>query len=204
LTNTSQATGAVTTAAANTPVQVDGDTASAGTTEPFTVAAFGSDVVITESSLPAGWNLTGATCTSGGIAIGSRSGSAYTIPGSLIDSSAESFECTFTNTPTVDLRIDKAAAPAAVQSGGTVTYTLTLSNDGPGPGDGAVLRDPAVAGVDCSAGTLVCGSATGGAVCPASPTVSDLQGSGVAIPTFPMGSSMQFTLTCTVTATGTP
>lgn len=204
LTNTSQAAGTITTATADVPNQVDGDTSTAGTSEPFSVATFGSDVVITESSLPAGWLLSDAICTSAGIAVGSRSGSAYTIPGNLIDSSAENFECIFTNTPTVDLRIDKTAATATVESGDTVAYTLTLNNDGPGPGDGAVIRDPAISGVDCSAGTLTCANATGGAVCPASPTVADLQGSGVTIPTFPAGGSMQFILTCTVTATGAP
>lgn len=211
LTNTSQATGTVSTTAADVPTQVDGNTATAGTTEPFNVVTFGSDVVITESSLPTGWNLTGAACTSGGIAVGSRAGSAYTIPGSVIDSSAESFECTFTNTPTVDLRIDKSVASATVQSGGKVTYTLTVSNDGPGPGDGAVVRDPAIAGVDCSAGPppqepvpLTCGGETGGAVCPTSPTVSDLQNSGLTIPVLPAGGSLQLTLICTVTASGLP
>lgn len=204
LTNAAQATGTITTATADVPNQVDGNTATAGTADPFSIATFGSDVVITESSLPAGWLLSDATCTSGGIAVGSLAGSAYTIPGSLIDGSAESFECTFTNTPTVDLRIDKTAAAATVQSGGTVAYTITLNNDGPGPGDGAVIRDPAVSGVDCSAGTLTCGNATGGAVCPASPAVADLQGSGVTIPVFPAGGSMQLTLTCTVTASGAP
>lgn len=204
LTNTSQAAGAITTATADAPNQVDGNTATAGTSEPFSVATFGSDVVITESSLPAGWLLSDITCTSAGIAVGSRAGSAYTIPGGLIDSSAESFECTFTNTPTVDLRIDKTVASATVQSGGTVTYTLTLNNDGPGPGDGAVVRDPAIAGVDCSAGTLTCGGATGGAVCPASPTVSDLQNTGLTIPVWPAGGSLQLTLACTVTASGQP
>ena len=91
-----------------------------------------------------------------------------------------------------------------VQSGGAVTYTLTLSNDGPGPGDGAVVTDPAIAGVDCSAGTLTCGGATGGAVCPASPTVADLQNTGLIIPVLPAGGSLQLTLSCTVTASGEP
>lgn len=204
LTNTSQATGTVSTTAVDVPTQVDGDTTSPGTTEPFSVATFGSDVVITESSLPSGWILSDATCTSGGVGVGNRSGSAYTIPGSLIDSSAESFVCTFTNTPGVDLGIDKTANPAAVTSGDTVTYTLVVNNAGPGPGDGAVVTDPVVPGVDCSGGTLTCGAETGGAVCPASPTVVDLQGAGITIPTFPVGGSLQFTLTCTVTASGEP
>jgi uncharacterized repeat protein (TIGR01451 family) len=203
LSNTAQATGSVTTTAVDLPAQADGDTNTAGI-QPFAVSTFGTDVVITENALPAGWLLEDAVCTSGGTPIGSRSGSAYTIPGALIDASAESFVCTFTNTPTTNLRIAKDANPTAVRSGETVTYTIAVNNDGPGPGDGAVIRDPAIFGVDCSAGTLACGNAAGGAVCPASPTVADLQGSGVTIPTFPAGGSMQFTLTCTVTASGAP
>ena len=106
--------------------------------------------------------------------------------------------------PFPGVRARLSAAAATVESGDTVAYTLTLNNDGPGPGDGAVIRDPAISGVDCSAGTLTCGNATGGAVCPASLAVADLQGSGVTIPVFPAGGSMQFTLTCTVTASGAP
>lgn len=204
LTNTGQATGTATTAAANVPTLVDGDATSPGTAEPFNITTFGADVVITESSLPSGWNLTDAACTSNGTPVGSFSGNAYTLPGSLIDSSAESFVCTFTNTPTVNLRVDKTANPTALRSGEPVTYTIALNNDGPGPGDGARFFDPAVTGVDCSAATLACGAEAGGAVCPAAPTVSDLQSSGIVIPTFPAGGSMQFTMTCTVTATGMP
>lgn len=204
LTNTTQTSGAITTTAADTSAQVDGDASSTGTVEPFTVSTFGTDVVITENSLPTGWLLDDVVCTSSGTPVGSRSGNAYTIPGSLIDASGESFVCTFTNMPTVNLRIDKAANPTTLRSGDDVTYTITVNNDGPGPGDGAVLTDPVIAGIDCSAGTLVCGAATGGAICPVTPTVPDLQGAGITIPTFPAGGSMQFTLTCTVTATGEP
>lgn len=204
LTNTAQAAGTVSTTAPDTPAQVDGNNSSAGTVEPFAVSTFGSDVVITESSLPSGWSLSDAVCISGGTPVGSRSGSAYTIPGSAIDASAESFVCTFTNTPGVDLRIEKTANPTALRSGDTVTYTLALGNDGPGPGDGARVLDPQVPGVDCSAGTLTCGAASGGAVCPESPTVTELQGTGVAIPALPVGSSLQLALTCTVTASGQP
>jgi len=103
-----------------------------------------------------------------------------------------------------DLSIVKSADPASVSSGDEVAYTLAVTNNGPDAADGAVLTDPQPAGLDCSAGTLTCGSETGGAVCPASPTVADLQGAGVTIPTFPTGGSLQFTLTCTVTASGNP
>lgn len=201
LTNTAQATGSVSTTAVDAPAQVDGDTASAGTAEPFAVTAFGTDVVITENALPTGWLLSDAICTSGGTPIGSRSGSAYVIPGSIIDANAESFECTFTNTPTTNLSIDKAVSPTAARAGDTVTYTIAVANDGPGPGDGAIVADPPVAGVDCAAATLSC-SASGGAVCPASLDVENLQGSGLMIPSFPAGGALQFAMACTVTATG--
>ncbi|HSX65572.1 MAG TPA: hypothetical protein VLF15_12640, partial [Pseudoxanthomonas sp.] len=76
-----------------------------------------------------------------------------------------------------------------------------VNNDGPGTGDGAVVADPPVAGVDCTAATLSC-SASGGAVCPASLDVALFQGLGLTIPTFPAGGSLQFGMACTVTATG--
>lgn len=201
VTNTAQATGSVSTTTVDTPTQVDGDTSSAGTVEPFAVITFGNDVVITENTLPAGWLLSDAVCTSGGTPVGSRSGVAYTIPGSLIDASAESFVCTFTNTPTTNLRIDKTANPTAVRTGETVTYTIAASNDGPGPGHGAVMHDPPVTGMDCTAAALTC-SASGGAVCPASLDVAALQSTGLVIPTFPPGGALQFGMACTVTATG--
>jgi uncharacterized repeat protein (TIGR01451 family) len=103
-----------------------------------------------------------------------------------------------------DLSITKSATPGDVQPGDEVAYTLLVGNAGPAAADGAVVTDPQPAGLDCSAGTLACGAEAGGAVCPASPTVPALQGSGLVIPTFPMGGSLQFTLTCTVTASGTP
>ncbi len=201
LTNTTQATGTVTTTVADTPVPVDGDGSSAGTVEPFAISAFGTDVVITENTLPAGWLLEDAVCTSNGTPVGSRAGSSYTIPGAQIDASGESFVCHFTNTPTVNLRLAKSANPTTLRSGQPVTYTFLLDNDGPGPGDGAVFRDPAVEGVDCAAATLSC-SASGGAVCPASLDVPTLQGTGLVIPTFPAGGSLQLGMTCDVTASG--
>lgn len=201
LSNTVQASGTATTTAAETPTQVDGDTTSPGTVQAFAVSAFGTDVVITENALPAGWLLSDAVCTSNGTPVGSRNGAAYTIPGAQIDASAENFVCTFTNTPTATLRVDKTAAPLAVRTGGTVTYTMRVDNDGPAPGDGAVFRDPVVAGVDCSAATLSC-SAAAGAACPAALDVAALQGAGLIIPTLPAGGSVTFAMSCTVTASG--
>jgi uncharacterized repeat protein (TIGR01451 family) len=198
--NTTLATPApVSTPASGSPVAVDGDP-GAGTA--FRVSSLGADVTIDESSLPAGWVVDAAVCTdSGGALVGSLAGGRYTIPAASI-TVGQTFNCSFVNEPTVNLRIDKTAVPIAVRTGDDVTYTLTVNNDGPGPGDGAVVTDRAIPGVDCSTSTLTCGAASGGAVCPTSPTVSDLQGPGVVIPIVPVGGSVQLTLTCTVTATG--
>ena len=61
LTNTVQTTGTVTTTVVNTPTQVDGDTASTATLA-YTIVSPTTAVTINENTLPAGWQLTGATC----------------------------------------------------------------------------------------------------------------------------------------------
>lgn len=107
LTNTAQTTGTVTTAAVNTPTQVDGNTASTATLA-YTIVAPTTAVTINESSLPAGWSLTGATCVDAASAtVGSLSGSTYTITGAEIGASV-SFTCTFTNSKLPILRLQKA------------------------------------------------------------------------------------------------
>lgn len=118
----------------------------------------------------------------------------------------DGIDCTFTNTPVrvADLRIEKSADVSTVTAGDPVTYTLAITNDGPGAADGAVVTDPAVAGLDCTAATLSC-SAADGATCPVGATVAQLQaGTGVPIPVLPAGGSIALSLTCTVTANGLP
>jgi uncharacterized repeat protein (TIGR01451 family) len=77
-----------------------------------------------------------------------------------------------------DLSVTKSGA-ASVLSGTTTTYTIVVSNAGPQAADGAILSDPAVAGL--SKTSVICGSSSGGAQCPTNPTVAQLQ-SGIAIP----------------------
>jgi uncharacterized repeat protein (TIGR01451 family) len=188
----------VSTSAGGDTVAVDGDP-DAGTA--FRVSSLGADVTIEESSLPAGWALDGATCTdAGGASVGGLAGRRYTIPSASI-TMGQTFNCSFVNEPTTNLRIDKIVAPETVRPGDTVTYTITASNDGPGSGDDAVVADPPVAGVDCTAAALTC-NASGGAVCPASLDVAVFQSTGLTIPAFPAGGSLQFDMACTVTATG--
>ena len=101
---------------------------------------------------------------------------------------------------TADSRVTKAHASPIV-SGGTTVYTIVVSNLGPQPADGAVLVDPSVAGLDKTSAS--CGGATGGAQCPVSPTIGELQ-SGIAIPVLPVSGSVTFTVAAHVIAsTGT-
>ncbi|MBN8740903.1 MAG: DUF11 domain-containing protein, partial [Xanthomonadaceae bacterium] len=137
LTNTVQTVGSVSTAAANTPTQVDGDTGTAGT-QMFAIVSPATAVSIAEGSLPAGWSLTGAVCVNASsAAVGSLSGSTYTITGAEIAASV-GFTCTFTNTKLPILRLSKALpngrfAPAdqftlsITGSGGPATVTTTGS-----------------------------------------------------------------------------
>lgn len=107
LTNTAQTTGSVTTTVINTPTVVDGDTGSSATTA-YTIVAPTTAVTINENTLPAGWQLTGASCVNNASApVGSLSGSTYTITGAEIGASV-SFTCTFTNSKLPILRLQKA------------------------------------------------------------------------------------------------
>ena len=114
--------------------------------------------------------------------------------------------CTFTNTrKTANLNITKTNTPASgandqandsVQLGATTTYTIVVRNGGPDAADGAIVRDPAGTRLECS--TVSCGSASGGAACPASVDIATLQGTGVVVPTLPANGAVTFTLQCVV------
>ncbi len=101
-----------------------------------------------------------------------------------------------------DLAISKDNAASSLMSGQVATYAIVVTNNGPDAANGAVLRDPAVPGLDCVSppnAALTCGGETNGAVCPAAPlSIGALQSSGIPIPTLPSGSSVTFTLSCTV------
>jgi len=90
------------------------------------------------------------------------------------------------STMVADVAVVKSGPPS-VASNGAVSYTLVVTNNGPTAANGAVVTDPAVA--NFIAGTVSCGLDTGGAVCPVSPTVAQLQ-AGLAIPILPSGGSV--------------
>ncbi len=107
-------------------------------------------------------------------------------------------QITKTNTP-VDGPNDAAAD--TVITGASVNYSIVVTNPGPSAANGAVVTDPAPTGLTCT--NAVCGSATNGAVCPATTgpaLVTALQSAGgIAIPTLPVTGSVTITLTCDVT-----
>ena len=105
------------------------------------------------------------------------------------------------------LAITKTSTPTGtISAGSLITYTVVISNAGPAAADGSLLRDPVAAGLLCTA--VSCVSATGttcaASAPPASVTLANLQGSGIPISSFPSGSSLSFSVTCGVTATGQP
>lgn len=208
LANTAQASGTVTTAAANTAAQVDGDPDNGGV-QPFTVSAFDTAVTITESGLPPGWVLTGAVCTDNGVTVGSlgtgAQASTYTIPAGSV-SSGKQFVCTFSNRQLrADLVVTKTNNTGNLVSGTSTVYEIVLDNNGPDAADGAVVTDPPATGLDCSAGPLTC-TASNGAQCPGGTIngppvnvpVASLQ-AGVPVPVLPAGGHVVFALTCAVT-----
>ena len=176
---------------------------------PATTVAAGSDAVVTIEEIAAAGSLTpyvvSASCsnvTGGGALTLTQTGTAETprwrLPALV---AGQNVTCTITNrAATSSLALTKTSTPAGPwRTGQTVTYTLTARNNGPDAANGSVIRDPAVAGLSCS--SVAC-QASGNAQCPAAPTVSQLQGTGLAVPAFPANGQVVLSLACTVTATG--
>jgi len=126
LTNTGQTTGTVTTTAAATPTQVDGDGAAG--VQPFVVTTAGGSVTINESSLPSNWAFSTASCVNASsVVVGSLSGTTYTIPGSATANGAV-ITCTFTNQIQTRLRLQKALPDGRLNAGDQ--FVLTIAGAG--------------------------------------------------------------------------
>ena len=123
LSNTTQTNGVVSTVAAGTAVQVDGNTATAGT-QPFSATVQGAAITIAEPAVP-GWNLAGAVCTDAGTPVGSLGTGAdartYTIPAASVQY-GRPLSCTFTNAASATVTISK------VSNGGVGPFGFTGSN----------------------------------------------------------------------------
>jgi len=99
-----------------------------------------------------------------------------------------------------DLRAQKDNGETTLVAGASTDYTLVFSNLGPAAADGARVVDSPGAGLS-SCSVTACSSG-GGSSCPAAAQWPEIFAAGVALPLFPSGSSVTFTVTCTVTATG--
>ncbi len=128
-----------------------------------------------------------------GVSVAVPSGVIDPVPGNNTASA------TVTIPVSTNLSVSKTNTVSSVVSGSATVYGITVSNNGPNAADGTVLTDPSSTDLACSDLSCV---ATGGASCPASPTISALQGSGLLLPTFPASSTVRILLTCNVTATG--
>lgn len=110
--------------------------------------------------------------------------------------------------PLVDLYVIKTNSMSDVTAGATVSYDVTVVNNGPNAANGAVLTDTPSGGLNCTA--VTCTGTAGGATCPAAGSnpgelsVGNLvpPGGGVTLSTLPSNSTISFSLTCGVTATG--
>ncbi|HYG83255.1 MAG TPA: GEVED domain-containing protein [Verrucomicrobiae bacterium] len=196
LTNTTQTTGTATTTEAGTSVDVDGNSGTAGV-QPFTIGTLNTDVTITESALPAGWSVSDITCVnSSDVAVGSRSGNTYTIPGSQVVS-GQAFDCTYTNAPTTDLAINKDDGNTTFTPGTDVTYSIIVSNNGPLNVEDALVTDDLPAGIDDA--SWMCGNAIGGGICDQPSGIGPLS----EIVDLPVGASVTYTFTVPVPETFT-
>ena len=122
-------------------------------------------------------------------------------PAGVIDpvSSNNSASATVVIPVSTNLSISKTNTLSSVVSGSSTVYGIIATNNGPNAADGAIVADPAVTGLVC---TSVSCSASGGASCPASPSIAGLQGAGLAVPVFPASSAVVLLVTCDISASG--
>ena len=102
-----------------------------------------------------------------------------------------------------NITITKTNGVTSLVAGSTTSYTVTVANLGPADASNVLLKDPAVAGLNCT--SVSCSVGGGSAVCPGSVTIGALQsppGTGITLTSLPVNSSLSFLVTCGVTATG--
>lgn len=177
------------------------------------VTTMGTNVVLTETTVPAGWVQLSAICNDANAAatgntnpVATATTGPVTIPGAITGTAAD-ITCVFTNTQTTaNLSITKTntftpAQPSDLPDdtavrGETRTYTLVATNAGPGTVNGAVVTDAPGAGVTCPAGNAV--TITGNGVPAGSFTVANLTGAGIPLGVLAPGQSATLTFNCTV------
>lgn len=146
------------------------------------------------SSNTGSYNASNWSCSAGSLA-----GNQLTVTSSAANAN---IVCSITNTRREsDVRVTKTVSPSSVISGDTVVWTFSAFNDGPAAANGTIIKDTPGAGLDCTVPPPPTCVASGGATCPVTYTAAALA-NGVAVPTFPSGGSLVFTMRCRVTASG--
>ena len=97
-----------------------------------------------------------------------------------------------------DLAVTKTDGVTSVTAGGTTTYTIRVTNGGPDPVTGAILADPAVAGLAKTA--VACAATPGECTGPTTPSVAELEGGTFALPALASGQAYAISVTADVTA----
>jgi uncharacterized repeat protein (TIGR01451 family) len=192
----------------NVPVNISSVTATCGSalsgaTCPASVSVSGNNVSGIIAALPSGGSvvitISGTVSTS---ATGTIANTAtVTPPATVIDPDLSNNSST-ANTPvvpTADVSIVKNA-PTSATPGNPIAYQLTIANVGPSSANGASFSDTVPASI--TGLTATCGTATGGAVCPATVSIVGNVVSG-SVPTLPNGGSVVITIRGTVVASAT-
>lgn len=91
--------------------------------------------------------------------------------------------------------ISKTDGISTVTAGDSTTYTVVITNTTGTTLSNAIFQDPAV--TNLTVNTLSC-SAAGGASCPATYTIANMQGGGITLPSMPVNSSVTFAINTTV------
>jgi len=110
--------------------------------------------------------------------------------------------------PLVNLSVSKSNGLSSVTAGSNTVYTIAVANGGPSAANGSTLTDTPSSGLNCT--SVSCTGTSGGAVCPVAGagagqlSIANLitPGSGVTITSLPANSTVSFSVTCGVIATG--
>lgn len=110
--------------------------------------------------------------------------------------------------PLVNVSVSKSNSVSTVTAGSNTVYTIAVANGGPSAANGSTLTDTPSAGLNCT--SVSCTGTNGGAVCPVvgagagQLSIANLiaPGLGVTITSLPASSTVTFSLTCGVIATG--
>jgi uncharacterized repeat protein (TIGR01451 family) len=102
-----------------------------------------------------------------------------------------------------NLSVTKTNTVTSLTAGSTTSYLISFANAGPSSAENAVVRDAPSAGLNCSVASCSASGGSPAAACPLAANLPNmLSGAGLALPSFPSGSTLNFTVNCNVTATG--